>query len=60
MRKARMNKNAILKARCKTEMKEAVDRVALHQQLDHSDIIRIAVATYLQNFATVLGDDARG
>lgn len=46
----RLSKDAILRARCDARLKENVNRVAYLQQLDESDIVRIAVAAYVQKF----------
>jgi hypothetical protein len=46
----KLEKDAILRARCDSRLKQNVGRVALLQQLDESDIIRIACAAYVQKF----------
>jgi hypothetical protein len=46
----KMAKDAILRARCDARLKEDVSRVAYLQRLDESDIVRIAVANYVQKF----------
>ena len=43
-------KGEVIRARCSDDLKRAVERIALIQQLDTADIVRIAVATYVQNF----------
>lgn len=45
-------KEAVIKARCDSGLKRAVDQIAMLQQLDSSDIVRIAVAAYVQKFQT--------
>ena len=41
-------KTAVLRARCDSRLKSDVWQVALLQRLDESDIVRIAVANYVQ------------
>jgi antitoxin component of RelBE/YafQ-DinJ toxin-antitoxin module len=45
---ARPKKKAVLKARCDDALKEQVEQLAHTNQLDSSDIVRIAVVNYLQ------------
>jgi antitoxin component of RelBE/YafQ-DinJ toxin-antitoxin module len=59
MKKAKQNKDAVLKARCEPELKDAVDQVAQRQRLDTSDIVRIAVAKYVETFRPI-GELANG
>jgi hypothetical protein len=46
----RLAKDAILRARCDSRLKENVEKIAYLQQLDESDIVRIACAAYVQKF----------
>jgi predicted transcriptional regulator len=54
------NKSKILKARCDADLKSSVDQIAAIQRLDASDIVRLAVFSYVQNFQSQLGSVARG
>lgn len=56
----RPNKDAVIKARCDANLKKAVDEVAMFQQLDTADIVRIAVSTYVHKFKASTGEFARG
>lgn len=46
----KLSKDAILRARCDSRLKQNVERIAYVQQLDESDIVRIACAAYVQKF----------
>lgn len=47
----RLNKSAVIRARCAASLKQDIERVAYFQQLDAADIIRIACSRYVAAFS---------
>jgi hypothetical protein len=42
------NKNAVIRARCADALKAAVEQIAQLHRLDESDVVRMAVESYVQ------------
>lgn len=51
--KSRLKKNSVIRARCDVNLKLSIERIAAINQLDPSDVIRIACANYVQKFQQI-------
>lgn len=56
----RKNKEEIIRARCDSSLKQSIYNVAMLQQLDPSDIIRMACAAYVNRFCQPHGGVMHG